>query len=90
MRQMEGCNTMEPDIVKRLGVFTKDETEEASRTEPYKRKKRYYHAKKCRGVEEGLDRFLYDESCKNNNFTVVSVIENPRYCYYIVVYYVEE
>ena len=91
---MENCNTMAPDIAKRLGVIGKNEIEEAAaaaRTEQYKRKKRYYHAKQFSGVEEGLlDSFLYDESCKNNNFTVVSVIENPNYCYYTVVYYVEE
>lgn len=86
---MENCNTMAPDIVKRLGAIGKDEIEEAvARTEPYKRKKRYYHAKKCSSVEEILDSFLYNESRKNNNFTIVSVI--PQYRYYTVVYYVEE
>ena len=88
---MENCNTMAPDIAKRLGVIGKNEIEDAvARTEPYKRKKRYYHAKQVSGAEESLDSFLYDESCKNNNFTVVSVIENPKCCYYTVIYYVEK
>lgn len=39
---MENCNTMAPDVAKRLGTIGKDEIEEAvARTEPYLKKRKF-------------------------------------------------
>ena len=86
---MENCNTMAPDVAKRLGVIGKNEIEEAvARTEPYLKKRKIYRAVSFDSVF-GLDEFLHKKSREGHNFTVVKVMVTPN-SRYSLVYYEEE